>query len=239
MTKFFVYPEYVIEGDKILAKNSYRGETARFYIPNHHRPLWPHVSKITDEEELLKFAHRFGLLGVVNGPSGTDLHNPMVKTVKWDSVEETIKISSAFRELASLWKAANEGTTIPPDVIEDAKVLLWGKYWLQEERNQVKNWSPEALAKSYVIANINAHLKGVRVQAQVAPDGKVKAGVDPVRLLDVAWYHFYLDITDGKPFKQCPQCGTLHTGKGKYCPAPPNYSRSPCENKRDRRKYRK
>lgn len=234
--KFGVAPGYDIEehkGEKIIAAEE--DSEYRYYSPLEVDCIYSHLAAVKTEEDLCEFACRFGLLGVSERkdfPLSLAGQIPSYWSHIWDSVDESLKVAEEVRQLLELVNGCKVGKVIHRKDVFGFIEELWPEYL-----PVLKNADSIRLTRAYVALRVSSKLGGVRLAASFTEKGDVAPGVAYFSLFDAVWHQFYVDLVGHAKFKQCPYCGAWHTGRGKFCPPPPYYSRSPCQNSYAVRKH--
>jgi len=245
--KFGIAPEYVItteEGERVIhVPLEALDADFKYYSPSNHPNIYTQLAAVRDEKTLLKFARRYGLLGIGDRKS-IPVHLAGIASVSYksatrDNVADFLDVAHTIRKLLGYWtKLLDTGEAIKRDLTWSFFEELWPEY-----AEILQNASDAELTRAYLAVRIARHLGGVRPAVNFTGEGRVAPGFAFLTLYDVVWFQFYQDLIGYSKFKQCPHCGAWHTGRGKFCPAPPLYSRSPCENayaqKRHRNKLKK
>lgn len=224
ITKFQIASKYIItstkDGKKIIeaAEDSYY----RCYSPLEVVGIYSQLAKVKTDKDLLKFASQYGLLGI---SERQDIPISLVgiassyRFTHWDYVSDSLKVAEEIRQLLDIVNGSDLKNVL--GYVEE----LWPE-WLPV----LKDKDSRKLARAYVALRVSSKLGGVRLSASFTEKGEVAPGTAYYSLYDAVWHQFYIDLVGHVNYKQCPYCHSWHTGKGKFCPAPPFYSRSPCQN---------
>lgn len=209
-----------------------------FYSPFEVKSIYSHLAKVKDEKSLLKFVHRFGLLGV------SEYENTKLKEVSYlpnsyiihvlDNVDVTYKAADEIREIMINLDNLNRGITINRDIAWD----YINFFYPAGHADVLKKASDAKITKAYLILKVHKKLTGVLEAPNFTKSGDAIRGHAYLRLIDAIWHQFYLDLIEYDKFKECPYCHNMHTGQGVFCPAPPNSKRSACENAYNQREHR-
>lgn len=242
-TMFSVAPAYVItKKDTVEASPEFLGSPDgwRRYSPRETSCIYSHLATVKDRKTLLRFVSRFGLLGIQKRKD-TPVHlagiAPGHTSAASDHVGDILQVAADMSNILNAYSALEKGRIVERRFIESYIVgedCLWPEWW-----DVLGNADSLALTRAYLALRVSAKLGGVRPAANFTAAGDVVPGYAYLSLHDAVWHQLYMDMTKQASFKECPFCGSWHTGAGIYCPAPPFYNRSPCENAYNQKLYRK
>lgn len=261
VSRFAVYPKYVIAiginslwGEEFgnvpvveaSRENFSRDVKLKLYFPSETRSIFSHLLKVNDENTLLWFVHKYGLLGVRSRTK-----------YKIDSIPGPCTISPLAEDISSIYEARQEVKRFLDhwQQLKAGKPIEYVRDWIRVSDTEfeyqpirlTKDWigkrlaSPEyvemvkkaddiALTKLYLALWASKNIGGVRPIANLTPAGDVVSGFTYLSLHDAIWHQIYQLISENDTLKECPHCHHLHNGRRRFCPPPPGYKRSPCEN---------
>lgn len=255
VTQFKVASKYVIEVEekigyvRIPLREIGRGMSFRDYSPTEAGSIYTHLAKVKDEKSLLKFVHQFGLLGldIRNNKRGFPSGVIPKKIMGFeDKIIDIYDAAYEVRKILHYWGKLQKGDIIGRILSLDGEKPELTIDFLRKtlDKDFVNMVNPEHIDKTtptkiYLAFKISQNLSGVRPTANLSPAGDIIPGFAYLSLYDAIWHQLYLEITRQADFKECPHCQSWHTGRGKFCPPPPFYTRSPCENAFNQKEHRK
>ncbi len=250
LTHILVWPNYIFdkETNYIKIDTGAKGEPKE-YAPSEIKCIYTHLSRLrrNDLNSILDFVNQFGLLGYETRHEyslHSNFSNQKIFTTIQERIEYITSAASDIAEVLDLWGKVNEG--IPIDRVwhpttESNYQALTREYLekaLPAHKLTIREADSLTLSKMYIAFKASKHLGGVRPVANFTPKGEPIPGFAYLSLYDAIWHQLYMDMVTKAEFKQCPYCFSWHTGRGQFCPAPPFYKRSPCENAFNQRLHR-
>lgn len=213
------------------------GENVKYYSINDVDSIYTHLAAVKDEKDLVMFAHKFGLLGIIDRKPMRLAHMGIVSVKQrlfiQDDVEESLRVAENMRSLLDIWGQIEKGFVLGKNQFMDFAEEAYPEY-----TDLLKKVDEKTFTKAYVTLRVSKNLGGVRPTANFDSSGNPIPGFAYFSLIDAIWHSFYLSITGQAKFKQCPFCDSWHTGRGDFCPPPPITKRSLCENAYSQKKHR-
>ena len=256
---FAVFPEYVItnrKGKRLITVSDTTSDTTsdtagetepgndmafhfgtgipyKLYYPENFKSIYTRLATVTDEKSLLRFVHQYGLLGTTRRYLPHDLTPLAINApITEDQVNLCLDEANVMRYILESWIDAQNGISINRAMTGDYLYTQWSS--LQNDIDDITQ------TRAYLALRVTNYITGVRPVANFTPEGKLIPGFGYLSLSDAIWHQLYQDMISHEKFKECPRCKSWHTGRGRFCPSPPNYKRSPCENSYNQKKiYRK
>ncbi|MGD0621449.1 MAG: hypothetical protein ABSA82_03150 [Thermacetogeniaceae bacterium] len=251
VSDFGVYPRYKI--------TTYGGERI-IYIPwedindpeievKHYSPMdidciYSHFRTVEDEKSLLVFAHRFGLLGLKEREDTSVAlagYSSTSQTVPFDYVDKCLEEARKLRWYIEYIRRIDTSGNLSsnPEVSRRYQETISMNLDLYPKWKAIlQKASPAKQNRGDIALSVSNELGGVRPAASFTKDGTLIPGFAYLTLHDAIWHQLFITLTRQERFKECPFCHSLHTARGQFCPPPPFYKRSPCENGYYQRQHR-
>ncbi len=235
ITKFAVFPRYEIvnyQGKRMItiAKGSNKPlKEARFYSPADVESIFTHLARVETEKDLLSFAHRFGLLGLEDRKLRPPQYGPYLGFAH-DYVEDSLK---AARDVELIINEIDrlDNQAINPKLTPYLKQIALDQINIYPDwKSKLKDADISTLLRASVAITISEHMDGTRPIITLTDAREMAPGYAYLSLYDAIWHQIYFAFTGFDKMKRCPACGLYHTGRSQFCPPPPFYNRSPCEN---------
>ncbi|MEN1761460.1 hypothetical protein [Anoxynatronum sibiricum] len=254
--EFKVLSEYKIVDGYIVGfapvVSSYDPESSNF-----GDDVFSEFTKIKDDKSLLKFASRYGLIGINQRHSAAPSDNESLRVfdevvsllsdeerrlliigekgiMSYDSIDRIMEEVEYMRRVKEVIK----NPEAYPDRTKEIESLA--RLNVEEYKRQRHYISRDKAAS--VISN---KIKGRSISTVLKYNKRTNEyrytpERDYTHLLPAIWFKLYSSvIEEKKDLKECPVCHQLHAGRGACCPPAPGEEVSPCTHTNKIREYRR
>ena len=219
-----------------LGKELTGKESGHTFDPFQVRYLFEQIDRVdtNNEESLLSFCNRFGLLGqeldkIPASRAGIPWHGTGFYQESLGYFTHAVRMMQytlrLFRDIKT------EDPRLEGEQEEMRKVVARRH---PELASRIKSADHLTIARARLMTLVNEHLGAVFPSLQLGIDGRLYPGHIGLTLLGIAYFQLHEVIATDTLLRECPNCQSLfvpRTARSRFCPAPENYDRSPCENR--------
>jgi len=231
---FLKIKEGLIEEEDIKNYRIYPiiSEHIKYYPPALTDSIHTYLAKVTDVKSLKRFVERYGLLGLWDKEDTSVAYsgnNPIEKILYLDNIEDSLMEARKVRMILSIYNSKEISRGRRPSILES----LIKAY--PDHKEVFEKADDKTLKTAYAAWYISGQMGGIHQTISFDEKGKPFPCFAYLALIDAIWHSLFQVVVQQEQFKECPECHSLHTGPRKFCPKPPYYKRSPCQNKYSQR----